>query len=369
MFFDLLDVTLSRIAMPLGLLVISGWLLFRVYKEFRQRSLRKQWWLLLVSSIPLAVGAIYVAFAIAGMVSGMEGLAVFYGVLFTLSPLLYFSGLLLLGRVGRAKVPYGLIFALGALVLFIGREGQGLVVGLKDVQQQSARISAREELSDAVAKAPAALPFQVTTNVYKLAGHGFLLHARLHGTQALTIERISETVGDKTWEDATHLSGTGICQTSESQINLFFYSAENENQPLLIESNDAELANEIVFDIYWRNASGELARSALPLSVSPELKERARPFQVTADTTQLTVSAPVPMGWLSIEKRYPKGNTGWRAYSSLMNERFGIFDNCVRPYGKIADDEAFDRLLNARLKFYQPGLGAEQIIEMPVVHK
>lgn len=368
MFFDLLEVAISRTAMSLGLLVISGWLLFLVYKEFRKRALSKRWWLLLSASIPLAVVAIYVAFAIAGSVSGMEGLAVFYGLLFTLSPLLYFCGLMLLGRIGQAKVPYRLIFAQGALILFAGREGQGLVVALQDVQQQSARISLREELKDTGAKEPSRLPFQVMTNAYSLAGQGYLLHARLNGTEQLTIERISETVGDKTWDDATHLSGTGICQTSETHLNLFLFSPEQESLSV-INIGEAEPDTEIVFDIYWRNVAGKLVRSTLPLSLTPDIKRDSRPFSVTSAENQLTVSAPVPMGWLSIEKLYPKGNTGWRAYSSLMDERFGVFDNCVRPYGKIADDEAYDRMLNARLKFYQPGLEGEQVVEMPVLHK
>jgi hypothetical protein len=93
----------SIMLVPVAVLLLVGFgLLMRWERQqFMQRGLAGPWLMIRISTIPIALATAASIVIPAGCTSGMEGLAVFYVLLFTVAPVLWFGSHWVVGKFTR----------------------------------------------------------------------------------------------------------------------------------------------------------------------------------------------------------------------------------------------------------------------------
>jgi hypothetical protein len=105
----------------LGLFAVAVVIAFAFFlrwekQEFSRRGLARAWLRVRLAAIPIALATAAAIVVPARGVSGMEALAVFYLLLFTAAPLIWFGLHWLVGRMGAQKLAFGDSFQLAIML-------------------------------------------------------------------------------------------------------------------------------------------------------------------------------------------------------------------------------------------------------------
>jgi len=103
---------LFAVAVVIAFVVFLRW----EKQEFTRRGLQRAWLRMRLAAIPIAIATVAAIVVPARGVSGMEALAVFYLLLFTAAPLVWFGLHWLVGRMGAQKLAFGDSFQLAIML-------------------------------------------------------------------------------------------------------------------------------------------------------------------------------------------------------------------------------------------------------------
>ncbi|KAB2924606.1 MAG: hypothetical protein F9K30_08980 [Dechloromonas sp.] len=206
-----------------AILLLTLFLLLRERQYFKSRGKAGSWCSLRAFSflilLPLTVAAVLVP---AGMTSGMEALAVFYGTLLTAAPLLWFGGHLLIGRLLRPAIgsSESLVLAIsGLLIAGVPAIGIGWI---HDPIIQASR-GHWEPGIDPAGRRPFPLHAEAT-RLFEIPGIGKVFSQSLLAPPGLHIERIEHQQGENFY-DTRGVDHPLFCREGEN-IHLMWTARE-----------------------------------------------------------------------------------------------------------------------------------------------
>lgn len=248
----------------LALVALTLWLEFRY---FRHRQRAGAWLALRLVSLlaaPLALAAVVLP---ARAVSGMEGLAVFYGSLLTLAPLIWFGAHVGAGRLLALGRGEGLALSLSGLLLF-GLPGAAVFLA-SDPLEAAARHREDNPPGPGEPLAHAVGPVQR----FHLPEVGMVFAQSLIAPPGLRLDRLDERVGEL-WQDSAGISQSRFCRQG-ADLHLLWSS--HEPAPWL--------------RLHWADADGR--RHVAPHRPLPQ-NGPATDFTVAFRDDGFDVAAPVP---------------------------------------------------------------------------
>lgn len=273
--------------------------------HFRRRRKVGGWFMLRCVSLLLAPLTVLAVLGPARAVSGMEGLAVFYGLLLTVAPLLWFGGHVLAGRVARLGGGESTALALSGLLLY------GLpLVALFNATEPLEAAARRHEDRLPEASEPLAHTVQPVRR-FGMPGVGAVFAQSLTAPPGLRLERVDERVGEL-WEDSARVSQTRFCRQGE---DLHLLWSARERTPWL--------------RLHWRGADGQRhVASHRPALV----EEPGAAFTVGFRQDGFDVAAPVAR--YRVHFALARGDRGQWNHIALLNSvqtGEGAKDGCLMP--------------------------------------
>lgn len=199
-------------AVLLAGLAAGGLLLAWERRLFGRRGKAHSWdsqRLLALLLLPATVGAVLLP---ARAVGGPEALAYFYGMLFTLAPLLWFGGHVLAGRRLRPPLSDGESLYLAASGLALA----ALLAGLVNLLQEPVFEASRGRWSPGIAAAdqrPLAHR-SMPSRLFELPGVGKVVSQSLLAPAGLRLERIERQAGDG-WYDVAGVTHPDLCRDGD----------------------------------------------------------------------------------------------------------------------------------------------------------
>lgn len=240
-------------------------------------------WVRLVS-IPIALLSVALALLSARAVRGPEALAVFYGMLLTVVPVLYFSVHWLVGRLltpslnaRESAAIAGSGLAMVIVPVMLAGMAQPLVYQLAQGMQQGVRDQATE--------APLAHRL-LDRRRWLLPELGEVVSEHWQAAPGIRVERIEKELGGQ-YLQAANSTGSIVCRDGED-LHVFRLAAGAAPR----------------WRMYWRNAAGSLTRSEWTSS-SPETPAQALAPVWTPDGFELPVR--IPRSFVTVERRWPNG--------------------------------------------------------------
>ena len=292
-------------AVALAVVLVAAVVLWLEFAYFRRQRNAGGWLALRLVSLLLAPLTVFAVLGPTHAVSGMEGLAVFYGTLLTVAPLLWFGGHSLAGRVlgmGRGESS---ALALSGLLLF----GVPLLAALNAIGPLEAAARRHEDRLPTVSE-PLAHAVQAVRR-FEMPGAGTVFAQSLIAPPGLRMERVDERVGDR-WEDSAGISQSRFCRQGE---DLHLLWSANEPTPWL--------------RLHWVDADGQ--RHAAPHQPTPG-QEAASPFEVGFRSDGFDVAAPVPRTRVSFAlQRGDRGQWNHLALLNTVQQGESARDGCLMP--------------------------------------
>jgi hypothetical protein len=313
-------------AVVLALVVLVLWLEWR---HFRRQHKASSWLALRLVSVlaaPLAVLAVMVP---TRAVSGMEGLAMFYGTLFTVAPLIWFGAHAGVGRLLALSTGECLALSLTGLLLF-GLPGVAVFQALGPLEA-AARLQEDRVPAAAVPLAHAVQPLQR----FNMPVVGTVFAQSLIAPPGLRLERVDERVGEL-WQDSAGISQTRFCRQGE---DLHLMWAAREPAPWL--------------RLHWVDADGQ--RHAAPHRPMPGEGE-VSDFVMGFRSDGFDVAAPVPRPRVHFAlARQASGQWNHIALGNAMQDGERARDSCLMPGYRRLRWETEGPVLSVLLMFQRPG--------------
>jgi len=289
----------------LVVLAVVALLLWLESGHFRRRHEAANWLALRTVSLLLTPLTVLAVLGPTRAVSGMEGLAVFYGTLLTVAPLIWFGGHLLAGGVlglGRGE---SFALALSGLLLF----GLPLVAAFNALGPLEAAARRHEDRLPAVNE-PLAHSAQAVRR-FEMPVAGTVFTQSLIAPPGLRLERVDERVGEL-WQDSAGISQTRFCRQGQ---DLHLMWSMNETMPWL--------------RLHWVDADGQ--RHAAPHRPEPG-PEPASAFSVGFRDDGFDVAAPVPRYRVNFAlQRNDRGQWNHLALLNMAQEGESALDGCLMP--------------------------------------
>ena len=230
---------LFGVAVVVALVAMLRW----EHREFARRGLGRSWLVVRLAAIPITLVSLAALFVPARSVSGMEGLAVFYGMLFTAVPLLWFGLHWQVGRLVRPALAFGDSLQLAVMLPAFAIAATIVAHQLQPFAWAVARSA--ESAGYAMAEdAPPAHQLASATRYASPAGDVVTAHWR--AAPDVVVERIDLVDGANVIRDAGRNSLWSLCQAPGTIVVL-----RTATQPAP------------VLHVYWRAGAGRLQRSTL----------------------------------------------------------------------------------------------------------
>lgn len=266
------------------LLVLAGIgaALFMERRGFARRGKGGGWLKLRLLALPL-LGITAAAVVLpARSISGMEALAVFYGALFTVGPLVWFGGHVLLGRLIRpvftTKESAGVAFSGLGLLL-----APALVASLA---QEPIALASHRFTERGFARAPAAAMAHtaMAPQRFDLPGAGEVLSLSLIAPSDISLERIDADHGGG-WYNTKNSMHPTFCRNGDD-LHLFW--SAREPAPRL--------------RLFWRDAQGQRRQAEFTPDPAALAAAPAQAFNVRWRQDGFDLPVPVPrqrvsLGW------------------------------------------------------------------------
>jgi len=314
-------------AAVLALVALVLWLEFRYFRRRQQAGAWLALRLVSMLAAPLALAAVVLP---ARAVSGMEGLAVFYGSLLTLAPLIWFGAHLGAGRLlglGRGR---SLALSLSGLLLF-GLPGAALF-------QASGPLEAAARHQEDNPPGPGE-PLAHTVGPvqrFQMPGVGLVFAQSLIAPPGLRLERLDLRAGEL-WHDSAGVSQSRFCRQG-ADVHLLWSS--NEPAPWL--------------RLHWVDADGQ--RHAAPHRPQPQ-DGPATDFTVAFRDDGFDVAAPVARYRANFALARNAGG-GWSHMALLNAEQPGEDPRgCLMPGYQRIRWQSEGPVLAVMLVFDRPGQG------------
>lgn len=293
--FDMLLNTIAalpafdRLAWVAVLLFITAAIALVLYGErrhFKKCDKAGSWLALRLLALPLLALVAAVLILPARMISGPESLAYVYIALFTLAPLLWFGGHLLLGRLLRPALSRSQASLLASTGL-----GMLLLIPLLLSAAQGSIFMASRAITERSfqAAAPAPLVHAVRPpRRFLLPGVGEVYTQSLIGPTGLALERIDAKVGDA-WFDTKNSSHYFFCRNDE---DLHLMWSDRETWPRL--------------RLYWRQGDGPRQQADFTPDASLLAALPATVFQIAFQEDGFDLPVPTPRQRINIG--FPREN-------------------------------------------------------------
>lgn len=290
--------------------VVAALVIFlRWERQQMARSGKARAWLVLrLATIPIAALSIAAIWLPTQSVGGMEGLAVFYLLLFTAAPLVWFGLHWLVGRVARPQLTAGESLQMALFLPAFAIAASIVAHQLQPVAWAIARSA--ESASYAMAEETPAHHELVSARRWATPA-GDVLVARWQAPPDVRVERIDLLEGATLLQNAGRSQIHRLCRTPDSIVLL---RAAGAPAPTL--------------RVYWRDAGTRLRVSTL----TPPDTADATPFAVTwRDTSGFDLPEPLPRQsvWLA-HATDPEGS-----FFSSEAQMYEAGDdpalNCLRP--------------------------------------
>ncbi|KAB2912564.1 MAG: hypothetical protein F9K30_20615 [Dechloromonas sp.] len=255
-------------------LMAIGAILFLERRHFGRQNRAGSWLTMrllgLFLLLPLTVGAVIMP---TRAVSGMEALAVFYGALLILGPLVWFVGHLLAGRLLRPAFSRGESLFMGASGLLIL-----MLPALAMTLAQGPIFLARHSLTESAFQGTPAAPMPYTVGPiqrFELPGVGPVFAQSLLAPTGFVLDRIDRKSGDA-WHDTRNTTRRLYCRDGQ---NLHFFWAAGESLPEL--------------RFYWRQDERRVHADFAPAS-GPADTAVIREFNIAFRSDGVDPPVPIP---------------------------------------------------------------------------
>lgn len=289
----------------LVVLAVMALLLWLESGHFRRRHKAGNWLALRIVSLLLAPVTMLAVLGPTRAVSGMEGLAVFYGLLLTVAPLIWFGGHLLAGAALGLGRDQSVALALSGVLLF----GLPLVVGSNAPGPLEAAARRHEDRLPAVSE-PLAHDVQAVRR-FEMPVAGMVFTQSLIAPPGLRLERVDERVGEL-WQDSAGISQWRFCRQGQ---DLHLMWSANEPMPWL--------------RLHWIDADGQ--RHAAPHRPTAG-QEPASAFAVGWRDDGFDMAAPVPRYRVNFAlQRNDRGQWNHLALLNMAQEGESALDGCLMP--------------------------------------
>lgn len=269
-------VALLALALVTLLVILEG-------RHFRGRGLARPWAWLRAASLPCLAAALLGAFAVgrASGVSGMEALAVHYGALFTVAPLLYFAAHAVLGRLLGLASPVALWIGVSGLCI------AAVPVAVFSLAQPWVHPASRALREQRFARLPEAAPAHLPVARALVLDEATVLHAiAWQAAPATRVIRVDSVGASGVERDVLINLPDWLCRDGDDLHVLL-----PAGRPL------PELR------VYWEAADGRRWRSTLP----PPPAFRREPWTLLWHGDALTLPGPLPPDLLAVDYRNGDG--------------------------------------------------------------
>lgn len=308
-------------ALPLGeqitwgsvlfaILLLTILLLLRERHYFKTRARAGSWGGLRAISflllLPLTIASVLVP---ARSISGMEALAFFYGALFTVAPLIWFGGHVLVGRLARPALSTGESLALAASGLLIACVP---AVGMSLVQEPI--LQASRGLWEAGIDSADNRPFPLRAEaprLFEIPGAGKVLTQSLLAPPGIHVERIDRKSGEGGYYETKGVAHPIFCRDGE---NIHLMWSAREEAPRL--------------RVYWTAEYGKRVHAQWTPAALPELVSEN--FAVGFRDDGLDLPVPISRSRASLTMLTASGET-YRNMLDRLQPGETSANDCLMP--------------------------------------
>jgi len=320
------------LAVVTGLVAVGLWL---EYRYFRPRGKAGGWAVVRWVSLLVAPLVVLAVLGPARAVSGPISLAVFYGLLFTVGPLIWVGAHLGVGRLVRPRLSGGECVALAMSGLMLLAVPGWAVFQVMGPLQAVARH--RADNPPGAAANPLAHAVQPLRR-FEAPAVGAVFAQSLMAPEGLRLERVDERVGEL-WEDTAGRDHPAYCSHG---ADLHLMWAARESPPHL--------------RLHWVDGNGQ--RGVAEHRPQPQATDTPVPLEVGFRPDGFDLPAPVPRSRVFVVfASEPEGTFTRSALGG--SARVGATESdCVLPGYQRPTGPAYREVMGVALLFRQPGAAA-----------